>query len=397
MGCKFVALPVNRGDAFYLRKCNYNFLIDGGGNKSSFSKLFLKYIKTRKLDVVVCTHNDEDHANGIIDIIENKSVSIDEIWLPATWSWRFRDIMIRPDDFFNELVQNIVDFDKSYHGKNLDDVYISICDNIYRIRSEENKIIYYPEEIIHFDTYEWVYNIIKFSYNQQLDDIVCKYHYLEHVLKHNYILLRECLLAASRIKKIFIAAVKAHIRIRLFEFVTDVQKISGGLPGLLEPVNSQEIIPYNNPKKFINYANSNTIQALYFLALTKTNKESLVFYSPEQTTCPGVLFTADSDLAYGLTHIKQPSKDLIATAPHHGSEANASIYKKVNQWAATQKIIWVRSDNHSKKRPGKTFKSQPTRLCTLCNPPILPKQCIEINCYGSGWKVTPNTRLCSCQ
>jgi len=91
--------------------------------------------------------------------------------------------------------------------------------------------------------------------------------------------------------------------------------------------------------------------ALQYLALTRANKQSLVFISPSNEKEPAALFTADSDLNFS-----QPipwSNGMIITAPHHGSENNANAYAQfIKGTSRNLYAVWVRSDGRFKTRPG---------------------------------------------
>jgi beta-lactamase superfamily II metal-dependent hydrolase len=80
---KFTALPVKRGDAFLLRSQCGTVLVDAGQNRTHILKL-LKHerITKRHINLLVCTHYDADHINGIIGILESQDFTFDEIWLP---------------------------------------------------------------------------------------------------------------------------------------------------------------------------------------------------------------------------------------------------------------------------------------------------------------------------
>ena len=67
---KFIALPVGQGDAFYLERSDFRVLVDGGRSKRAISGWVRDICETTFLDVVVCTHNDADHAYGILGLLE---------------------------------------------------------------------------------------------------------------------------------------------------------------------------------------------------------------------------------------------------------------------------------------------------------------------------------------
>jgi len=61
----FIAIPVGQGDAFYLERDGWSVLVDGGRSRLDFPALFRQVTRARGANIVVCTHNDSDHANGV--------------------------------------------------------------------------------------------------------------------------------------------------------------------------------------------------------------------------------------------------------------------------------------------------------------------------------------------
>ena len=201
-------------------------------------------------------------------------------------------------------------------------------------------------------------------------------------------LLWSALSAAKRIREIAIEAFRQGLLVRWFEYRP--QKPGGGYDQL-KPLNAHEIAPVRRIKDR---------KLLWALALSVSNKESLVFWSPGSQVQPGVLFTADSDLARIRMPFPCELKGAIVTAPHHGSEANRNAYR-VAQKAAVENassLFWVRSDGRYGKRPGQPFKIvSGRRVCTICNlgGHFVSNQTVEL-VAGSGSWAPVNTRLCSC-
>jgi hypothetical protein len=195
-------------------------------------------------------------------------------------------------------------------------------------------------------------------------------------------LLRSAINAARRIRAITRKAFYRRISIRWFEF--DAAAPSGGVPELM-PVNAREVAQVSLWHRPL----------LTLLALTVSNKRSLVFWSPRTNRHPGVLFTADSDLS--RVCLPNQLNDAIATAPHHGSEANARAYAALA--AAAQQhyssITWVRSDGRFRRRPGDTFLQQSKLYCTRCRPYAHQEQAVHFTAAASGWN-TKGTRPCKC-
>jgi beta-lactamase superfamily II metal-dependent hydrolase len=72
MNVRFIAIGVAQGDAFFL-ECPevFTVLIDGGRSVGGFASQFQRVTERDRVDVLVCTHNDADHANGIIGFLQS--------------------------------------------------------------------------------------------------------------------------------------------------------------------------------------------------------------------------------------------------------------------------------------------------------------------------------------
>ena len=87
--CKITVLDVGQGDGIVLSGGGYHFLIDGGS--SSRSKLgtyvldpYLAYEGISHLDAAILSHEDEDHMNGLLELLEDDedALVIDRLVLP---------------------------------------------------------------------------------------------------------------------------------------------------------------------------------------------------------------------------------------------------------------------------------------------------------------------------
>ena len=376
---KFIALPVGQGDAFYLERSDFRALVDGGRSKRAISGWMRDICKTAFLDVVICTHKDADHAYGILGLLEEWCGTIKEVWLPGSWTLRMRDLLTKPQEFLLEINKNIMELKKKENfDPNISLEDISNIDAMKELNNNEEGQYFDLDEVIEDSAYWPVKHLPMYMGD------VGFYPYL--IYEHNYpvLLLLEAIEAAKNIRQIAILAYNRGCKIRFFDFGKPVGG-GGGEPGKLEPVNSEEIVSPSS---------QNNISALSFLALTVSNKQSLVFYSPESEEEPSILFSADSDLAFSMPNNK-PSRVPIITSPHHGSEDNANAYSSVSSWLNNLEAIWVRSDCKSKKRPGETYNQQKKRICTLCNSGENTKQTVKLHSVCGNWKLTPGTRHCS--
>jgi beta-lactamase superfamily II metal-dependent hydrolase len=67
---RLTAIPVGQGDAFYLERAEWSVLVDGGRSRSGFASAFQTATRSNGASVVACTHNDADHATGILGFLE---------------------------------------------------------------------------------------------------------------------------------------------------------------------------------------------------------------------------------------------------------------------------------------------------------------------------------------
>ncbi|MFE5131676.1 hypothetical protein ACFRAZ_26815, partial [Bacillus mobilis] len=78
---RFISIDVGQGDSFYLEKNNISILVDGGKSEVYFPGHFKKVVNKEHVDILVCTHNDADHAQGILGFLRS-SLTCKEVWLP---------------------------------------------------------------------------------------------------------------------------------------------------------------------------------------------------------------------------------------------------------------------------------------------------------------------------
>ena len=385
----FIAIEVGQGDAFVIkRRDNFVALIDGGRSKCGFHIEFQRATNCSAVDVIVCTHNDADHANGIISYLRS-GLQCKEVWLPASWTARLSDLS-DPERFTSELVDNIAEFnDDQLSGISSTDAFFEnfTC----RHTADES------------DGAEREVDVKAFTertLEEECDDyfeLLCPSRFYRHPAPWLFHMLNQhtnrarlrlfinAIAAGERIRQIAQLAYHRGCRLRWFEFSS--AKSTGGIPGKLIPVNAREVANVQTKK----------LSALMYLALTITNKQSLVFCSPDDGDTPAVLFTADSDLSF--TNVVPWSHEMLVTAPHHGSETNAEAYRRFQLEIETTPTTWIRSDGSFRLRPGVSFLSLRGRkvpvFCTLCRGTSHPKQDLFFTASGQKWS-PKNTRVCSC-
>jgi hypothetical protein len=397
---RFIAIPVCQGDAFFLQRDNFSVLVDGGRSQATFPNMFRSFTRTNGVDVAICTHNDADHAKGILGFLEG-GLRCGELWLPGRWLGALPDVLKPFAEVFTELV---TDIEREGKGRELStqeagDLPLEEWPEELELQAEEDRQSPagpsvgeggWPEACVaRLEAAEpWG------DLADRKDVFVDRWPYFAY---HRHLRLGalgvsqlwSAIDAASRIRSIAIAAFHRGIPVRWFEF--NRVRPQGGLAAL-RPVNAREIL-----------RGSPRVGALLkYLALTASNKESLVFWSPPANSQPGVLFTADSDLnGAKLSPLLQGS---IATAPHHGSEANAPAYTTVTRVAGLSTLstmTWVRSDGRFRNRPGRTYRALSSRkICTICQLGAglsSPKQAICLFSRKGAWTRLGSTRSCTCR
>lgn len=397
----FIAIPVSQGDAFYLEQDGFSILIDGGGSRYAFSSMFQRETNATGVNVIVCTHNDADHANGILGFLE-AGLRCDEIWLPGRWLSVLPDVLKPYCEVLDTLVKNMAPTDYSFKPDGDPQANLSplevYAEHIRDQRADGPE----PEEGPSIAEDGWPE-----SYREMLEQaepwevfphslgllshkawLLKSYENYRRLIPEDVKFLYSAIDAAVRIRAIATEAFHRGIPVRWFEF--DTIRPSGGIPEL-QPINARAIAKVR--------PHVDTLLAK--LSLSVSNKESLVFWSPPSRHHSGVLFTADSDLA--KASLPSQLELAIVTAPHHGSEANSNAYRDVLAAASngSHSITWVRSDGKYRSRPGSTYLglSSP-RLCTICRHLggiSSTKQRVHLYSNNGVWVRHQASQVCSCQ
>lgn len=372
---KFISIGVNQGDSFYLEREGKKILIDGGRSMLGFSSQFERTVGIKNVDVIVCTHADADHINGLIGYFESGLTS-KELWLPGKWTSRLQDLLEHPEYFCVEILKQIEN-SKNCEGIDLE----NLCE------CEVIKDTYQDEQMYQDVNLEHIGQIIEKSsendfFEKQIGISYCHNFVFREPVKQNLFL--DAIDTAEKIRKLAVVAYHSGTKIRWFEFESSI--LNSGGEAYLVPVNSKEIFRVSKP-----------MSALLYLSVSKSNKQSLVFYSPSFDNKTDVLFCGDSDLSFAQK-IPTIGSTAIITSPHHGSEHNKNAYKRLKNYELlTDKTIFVRSDGKFAKRPGNTYKNiKSKKICTLCRHPEAEKQNVEFASSTSGWRKKNGLHWCYC-
>lgn len=374
---RFITIGVAQGDAFFLEREDFTALIDGGRSEKEFSCKFQESTKHNSINILVCTHNDADHANGVVGFLE-AGLRCDEVWLPASWAYRLNYLISDPRGFFYELIDDIFQLEGNHSGEEgnaleqLGDDYVqnmgeSGNDYVNKIPADRKTNNPETDPLSLDRIIEGVLSERDYPYPFDLASCVWPPIVFAKYFSGNawhYRLFREGIETGKRIRQIALLAYHRGYRIRWFEYINN-SGASGGCPGKLIPVNAREVCSLQ----------AKELSVLRYLALTITNRQSLVFFSPTSEG-PGILLTADSDLNFSNPIPWNGQKGMIITAPHHGSESNKNAYLRYqNEMPVNGANVWVRSDGRFRSRPGSSYLNlKDDRFCTICRGPQQAKQ-----------------------
>lgn len=374
MTATFTAIPVGQGDAFLLERADgTTILVDGGRARTVFASQFMSLRPTTAIDVVVCTHADADHAEGLVGLLEASLTTVREVWLPGRWTERLVQLCDQPANFLEELVGDVMaekdaaDLESLGGTESVPDADEAELDpeRIDAALGSEGRLAPDILDALGGGGFPWAY-----TGNRRGS------------------LLAEAVQVAARIRKVARSAHHHGARIRWFDFeLAQRRGASAGGEPFLRPVNSVELTTrVLRP----------SVRALGFLGLSVANRESLVFMAPEDAKNSAVVFCADSD----LTSVRSVSarRTPVVTAPHHGAEANARAYDRIRSALPPDlDPQWVRSDGNYHTRPGATYLDAAHRVCTVCRASPRPKQLVHLLDGPGGWQLAAGTHACACK
>jgi metal-dependent hydrolase (beta-lactamase superfamily II) len=280
---KFTALPVKVGDAFLLETTEkHTILVDGGMNQSHIIQLLNNQkIKNNHINLLVCTHYDADHLNGIIGVLKSK-YTFDEIWLPEMFGSIAFTIAKKLESiiayYFNEefALDNIKDYELPIYEDTIEnDVY----DNESNYEEIDTELLDYFESI-------------------SLRALTYGHRFPFYSKFENHINLA---INSKKISSLVSTASKSGSHIRWLKYVGKRTNI---------PIAYNMFSENSIQSKCQIYDPSQFFKMLY---LSTQNKYSLVFRYNNRST-PEVLFTADSDLSFLNNAVTLRDKSIV-TAP----------------------------------------------------------------------------------
>lgn len=425
---QLIALPV-AGDAFLLRRAGRVILVDGGKSSGLLIGELTKYGVVR-LDIVICTHADHDHAGGLVNLLDRSRIDVGEFWLPGSWAESLPMLLKNPGFVVDDLIETL---DEELHVARSNGNPEKFAERMHsyvsgqrRKHRKDNRVPgtydstrmermaegdgngessmpldrqneagrWNAEQSIGIAAEE---NAVKAFRNGRgrIRYRVAKTRVSKPVASFWLGLIDT----AERIYQIALQALRHGVKVRWFDFgeFAKTGRSAGGDRGFLIPLNAVELA--NPPPPPVGLS--------FLVRLTPLNEECLVFlslgYKPYWVG-PDILFTGDSPLGmgknYSVSWLRWPaeaSRCVVATAPHHGAESNLAAYDHLRNKADV--IFWVRSGGNA-GHPGPTYRriDPSLRICTNCPRSKKPRKAAEIH-FGKrpGWvSMHTHGHKCSC-
>jgi len=417
----FRAYQVTAGDAFQLEYGTKVALVDGGQDPTELDRKLTK----SDFDIVICTHNDGDHAVGLNEVLRNRSVR--ELWVPATWiaaAVDFSDELLL-SKFHKEIQDESFDDPDGMEGE--EDEVDGAEDAPERLEEVEGrddvegtdglanalrgmKVVLPPASKNARLFQELLGNCRKYLLGElkprQIAYPISSIHpVLITLLNENPPAVPFGLVVAlkdiSNILNLIRTALSKNIVIRAFEYRPAIQpKVPIGTHSEWWAHNSVEIKRVVRiSKRYISAVMSKRYRSTlisYLCALgqvrgyslSTVNRHALTFRFDNSADRTCVFFCSDSHLGYSYgagrratprtADIVLPSKCLVTT-PHHGSPNNNRAYVRLDteQHKPPKEYVWVRSDGdtalghggwpteeyiHQKNAPATAASC----YCTLC-------------------------------
>lgn len=420
MMSRLVVLPVGMGDAFLLEREEKTLLVDGGKDKDFVTLLDQHWTKGKKvIDVVVCTHNDQDHSDGIIQLLSSLTYKIHELRVPAIWDVIEAKLGSGASGdtkqaYVQELLLDVLYLTQQTIRSDYE-LKCLVNDVLRRRYRKSSNYCYWIEDLrqlaergaaVFVDALvARVSDKSPLSDNQTVSLLDAKNQLWNPELKLNFFgsdktkaqeLALQILGCVNRILAIMtlVAYRRQHgeyLRIRYYRH-RSARPIDPEEGEFLLPVNAAEVETWVFRK---NAAGSKSAMnhPLGHLALTLTNRNSLAFYARETDKVSGVLFSGECCIDPRQC---APNRLIVATAPHHGADDNRMVYPRVNVWAPSG-VVWVRSDWKCPCRPCFAYvQLRAVKYCTICNTATSQKQAVELEDIGLGWKSVGKVLRCTC-
>lgn len=377
---KFKAIGVEEGDCLLLENDGFTMVVDGGRDTNKMPGILKGNMSGKSIDVLVCTHYDSDHVDGIISILMS-SIDVDELWLPDIFGDIYKTLVSK--EFENE------DFRK---WNDIGD-YLDINEIEYEDISI-NSIEKETDENCNFELYNCpIFNLMEIIANEfGLNPRLLKQNNLVKTLETmsfrverrsvGYNSISEKMIRTlEKIHKILYLCLLKDIKIRWLKYYKKTIDKPISFHYNVYGLNCKQVpaVSYKRIDKLIKA----------ILYLSKENRESLVLKYDEEGH-PNILYCSDSDFSFYNKKKYRLANKSIVTAPHHGSKENKQVYDIIQG----KNLVYVRT-YHRRVSPCKKYLSKNKRYCTKC----ITKNnstTISLSYINNNWSQNSSTKPCTC-
>jgi hypothetical protein len=429
MTSRFTALPLGSGEAFLLQTEHegkaWAVLVDSGNLSAGTPHPLVAAIdqidsNLRRVDIAICTHHDLDHARGFLSFADawcSTQREIGEYWLPGRWSAAIPAVLFEPLEVAQRIWIGALKVSREFFPREGEEPRRVTREEGLREAARKMQIDRSFSDLgVREEPAETERDRLAWSLGVNSDALQALEISIEETnrppsatLRHmerqsrrwfepfwwfapeidqralaNSLFL-EALETATTIATIAESALRWQIPIRWFDFGQFEQRnnATGGIKGFLEPVSTVEL---RMPPPSV------SDEALFLcLRLSQQNVESLVFHRLETPDEPGVMFLGDSRLSFGINQPKKsfpmplplPKRQMLVTAPHHGSRVNDVAYGVIRAWLKDEvsSPIYVRNGGHHAQRL-EAFLKEPHRCCAQCAPCKLARSLTLVSQHG---------------
>lgn len=382
---KLTAFDVTAGDSYLLEFNDKKILVDGGTNINELSGV------PNVLDLVVCTHYDDDHVKGIVNLLNSKTTKVNELWLPDDMSLAGKYIQREPLYIILLQLKEAVESHLEFSAKDRMKVGERIC----RVMHHHLKEMYFEFAEIE-DRCECRQNdddeseqdnnrfikrkieLLKGIYlrcNDYTND--ADYLYSDEIVDDDneepkeYQFMRlygDLLNTFARAAELKLITDGVKVRWFKYDKKKDCLNVNKSAHSI-RVINAVETVSRMS-KPLIEYACC-FLNARY--ESNKKNRESLVLLFDDEKY-PNILFNGDSSL-YWLDN-KKPlvlKCGAVITAPHHGSRTGLHAYDTeyiCDDHGLNKDFVFVRSDSPCTPRYGDRpcveYVSMKNKYCRDC-------------------------------
>jgi hypothetical protein len=389
MATVFRAHPVPEGDAFELRWNGKRILIDGGTDP----ELTLRFVAhgSPPLDAVLCTHNDKDHAGGLVDVLAAGYAR--SLWVPASWydavghaqalqrKGELREWIDRASHEVIELLEDEFGESEERQSRRSDPPRDGRPDRVDDAEEcvsplEASKLPRFyprPDDV-------WRLGTLNPRLLPRRDDGLLSVGSTSGVaipLGSGMTFLH----AYARIILLIQAALAQGIPVFPLEFQDAITNVPlPRLPGLFA----------HNSVPTVRIRRTGSLDDA--LRFTVFNKESLTFRFEHDGA--HAFFCADSRLDYVGNGVVMLAPQTLVTVPHHGATENDPAYGRL----VGQNRFWVRSDRpippHGPRPSAVYLALRESRYCTRCRGLGAWASAVEVVHGPLGWST--RRRPCCC-